>query len=119
MHEGDGYAADDVHQEEDADVIEANLAELVGTMGVSADDEEDEEEDEDDGDDTILEYCTDTDPNGNGVDDDDDDDNDDAADLQEFALLFLDVCLCCLLFDIQTSHEIDAYFITFANTEIV
>ena len=81
VHEGDGYAADDVHQEEDADVIEANLAELVGTMGVSADDEEDEEEDEDDGDDTILEYCTDTDPNGNGVDDDDDDDNDDDADL--------------------------------------
>ena len=75
------YAIDDVHQEEDAGIIEANLADLVRTNGVSSGDEEDEEEDEDDGDDTILEYCTDTDPNGNGVDDDDDDDNDDDADL--------------------------------------
>ena len=55
MHEGYEYAGDDVHKHEDADVIEANLADLVGTnMGVSADDEEDEEEYEDDGDDTIL-----------------------------------------------------------------
>ena len=67
MHEGDEYAADDVHQHEDADVIEANLADLV--MGDSAD----EEEYEDDGDDTILDYCTDTDANGNGDDDEDDD----------------------------------------------
>ena len=61
-----------MHQHEDADVIEANLADLV--MGVSADDEEDEEY-EDDGDDTILDYCTDTDANGNGDDDDDEDDD--------------------------------------------
>ena len=65
MHESYEYAADDVHQHEDADVIEANLADLV--MGVSADDEEDEEEYEDDGDDT--------DANGNGDDDNDEDDN--------------------------------------------
>ena len=57
-------------------------------MGDSADDEEDEEEYEDDGDDTILDYCTDTDANGNGDDDEDEDD-----DLQEYALLFSDVCL--------------------------
>ena len=70
MHEGYEYAADDVHQHEDADI---NLADLVGTnMGVSADDEEDEEY-ENDGDDTILDYCIDTDANGNGDDDDDDD----------------------------------------------
>ena len=68
MHEGYEYAGDDVHKHEDADVIEANLADLVGTnMGVSADDEEDEEEYEDDGDDT--------DANGNGDDDNDEDDN--------------------------------------------
>ena len=73
VHEGYEYAADDVHQHEDADVIEANLADLV--MGVSADDEEDEKEYEDDGDDTILDYCTDTDANGNGDDDDDKDDD--------------------------------------------
>ena len=65
MHKGYEYAADDVHQHEDADVIEAKLADLV--MGVSADDEEDEEEYEDDGDDT--------DANGNGDDDNDEDDN--------------------------------------------
>ena len=65
VHEGDEYAADDVHQHEDADVIEANLADLV--MGDSADDEEDEEEYEDDGDDT--------DANENGDDDNDEDDN--------------------------------------------
>ena len=74
VHEGYEYAADDVHQHEDADIIESNLADLVGTnMGVSADDEEDEEKYEDDGDGTILEYCTDTDTNGNGDDDDDND----------------------------------------------
>ncbi|XP_039841013.1 putative uncharacterized protein YGR160W [Panicum virgatum] len=73
VHEGDEYAAGDVHQHEDADVIEANFVDLV--MGVSADDEEDEEEYEDDGDDTILDYCTDTDANGNGDDDDDEDDD--------------------------------------------
>ena len=73
VHEGAEYAADDVHQHEDADI---NLADLVGTnMGVSADDEEDEEEYEDDGDDTILDYCTDTNANGNGDDDDDKDDD--------------------------------------------
>ena len=65
VHEGDKYAADDVHQHEDADIIEANLADLV--MGDSSDDEEDEEEYEDDGDDT--------DANGNGDDDNDEDDN--------------------------------------------
>ena len=70
MHESYEYAIDDVHQHEDADVIEANLADLAG---VSADDEEDEEEYEDDGDDTILDYCIDTDANGNGDDNDDDD----------------------------------------------
>ena len=73
MHEGDEYATDDVHQHEDAYVIEANLADLV--MGVSADDEEDEEEYEDDGGDTILDYCTDTDASGNGDGDDDEDDD--------------------------------------------
>ena len=73
VHEGDEYAADDVHQHEDAYVIEANLADLV--MGDSSDDEEGEEEYEDDGDDTILDYCTDTDANGNGDDDDDEDDD--------------------------------------------
>ena len=73
VHEGDEYAADDVHQHEDADVIEANLADLV--MGDSADDEEDEEEYEDDGDDTILDYCTDSNANGNGDDDNDEDDD--------------------------------------------
>ena len=73
MHESYEYAADDVHQHEDADVIEANLADLV--MGVSADDEEDEEKYGDDGDDTILDYCTDTDANGNSDDDDDEDDD--------------------------------------------
>ena len=73
VHKGYEYAADDVHQHEDADVIEANLADHI--MGVSADDDEDEEEYEDDGDDTILDYCTDTDANGNGDDDDDEDDD--------------------------------------------
>ena len=73
VHKGYEYDADDVHQHEDANIIEANLADLV--MGVSADDEEDEEEYEDDGDDTILNYCTDTDANGNGDDDDDEDDD--------------------------------------------
>jgi len=73
MHEGDEYAADDVHQHEDAHIIEANLADLV--MGDSADDEEDEEEYEDDGDDTILDYCTDSNANGNGDDDNDEDDD--------------------------------------------
>ena len=73
VHEGDEYAADDVHQHEDAHIIEANLADLV--MGDSADDEEDEEEYEDDGDDTTLDYCTDTDANGNSDDDDDEDDD--------------------------------------------
>ena len=73
MHKGYEYAADDVHQHEDAYVIEAKLADLV--MGVSADYEEDEEEYEDDGDDTILNYCTNTDANGNGDDDEDEDDD--------------------------------------------
>ena len=73
VHKGYEYAADDVRQHEDADVIEANLADLV--MGVSADDEEDEEEYEDDGDDTILDYCTDSNANGNGDDDNDEDDD--------------------------------------------
>jgi hypothetical protein len=73
VHEGAKYAAADVHQHEDANVIEANLADLV--MGDSLDDEEDEEEYEDDGDDTILDYCTDTDANGNGDDNDDEDDD--------------------------------------------
>ena len=73
VHEGYEYAAYDVHQHEDADVIEANLADLV--MGDSADDEEDEEEYEDDGGDTILDYCTDTDASGNGDGDDDEDDD--------------------------------------------
>jgi hypothetical protein len=53
----DEYAIDDVHQEEDADVIEANLANLVRTNGVSSGD-------------TILEYCSDTTANGNVVHDD-------------------------------------------------
>ena len=61
------YAIDDVHQEEDAGIIEANLADLVRTNGVSSGDEEDEEEDEDD---TIMEYCSDTAANGNVVHDD-------------------------------------------------
>ena len=74
MHEGAEYAADDVHQEEDADVIKANLAYLVRTMGVSS---ADDEEDEDDEDDTILEYCSDTATNWNGVHNDDDDNDDD------------------------------------------
>ena len=52
VHEGYEYAANDVHQHEEAYVIEANLADLV--MGVSADDEEDEEEYEDDEDDNYL-----------------------------------------------------------------
>jgi len=73
VHKGYEYAADDVHQHEDADVIEANLVDLV--MGDSADDGEDEEEYEDDGDDTILNYCTNTDANGNGDDDEDEDDD--------------------------------------------
>ena len=73
VHGGDEYAADDVHQHEDADVIEANLVDLV--MGVSADDEEDEEEYEDDGGDTILDYYTDSNANGNGDDDNDEDDD--------------------------------------------
>ena len=73
VHEDYEYATDDVHQHEDADVVEAYLADLV--MGDSTDDEEDEEAYEDDGDDTILNYCTDTDANGNGDDDDDEDDD--------------------------------------------
>jgi len=80
VHEGDKHAADDVHQEEDADVIEANLADLVRTnkgVTISVDDEEDEEDE----DDAIFEYYSDTDANGNGVHDDvakgdDDDDGD-------------------------------------------
>ena len=73
VHEGYEYAADDVHQHEDADIVEAYLSGLV--MGDSADDEEDEEEYEDDGDDTILDYCTDSNANGNGDDDNDEDDD--------------------------------------------
>jgi len=73
VHKGYEYAADDVHQHEGADVIEANLADLV--MGVSADDEEDKEKYGDDGDDTILDYCPDTNANGNGDDVDDEDDD--------------------------------------------
>ena len=69
VHEGDEYAADDVHQHEDANVIEANLADLV------MEDSSNEEEYEDDGDDTILDYCTNTDANGNGDDDDDEDED--------------------------------------------
>jgi len=74
------YAIDDVHQEEDAGIIEANLADLVRTnkgVTILADDEEDEEDE----DDAIFEYYSDTDANGNGVHDDvakgdDDDDGD-------------------------------------------
>ena len=51
------YAIDDVHQEEDAGIIEANLADLVKTNGVSLGD-------------TILEYCSDTAANGNVVHED-------------------------------------------------
>jgi hypothetical protein len=74
VHEGDADAKE-VHQEEqDGDdiVIEANWLYLLISDKKQGNVEEQEDED-----DTILEYCSDSDDNVNGVDDVAKDDGDD------------------------------------------